>query len=239
VQKILGDAIANPELARDRARFFSVVEVYARNLGPDALPKLTELAGQFTDEEGRTYLISAFADTAGVGSPGGINAESAKKAVAAIIAIGPTLPTRAVLQARTILRALGDEAASDGSAAWRWPDRKDPAGNYRYAVTVLEKVTCGNGKTLANLHVAPFTEKGEQWPDQLQPLLLDKLKLEWLLVAAVKCKGTAEFTVTMPEAPFETDEAQARWIEEAVLTGTKAGESMGKLKVFRRESFEW
>jgi hypothetical protein len=239
IQKILVDAVGDKELARDRARFFSVVEVYARNLGQGALPRLSELAGQFTDEEGRTYLISAFADAAGVGSAGGPNPEAAKQAVAAIVALGPTLPGRAVDQARTILRTLGDELASDASAGWRWPERKDERGSYRYAVSVLEKVTCGNGKTFANLHVATFSENGQQWPDQLQALLLDKVKLQWVLVAADKCKGKADFAVIMPEAPFENGEAQARWIEEQVLAGPKAAGAVGKFKVIRRESFTW
>lgn len=238
IQKVLADAIVDSELVKDRTRLFNVLEVYARNLRGDALPALVKLANETDDPEEVTYLINAFADTTGVGSVEGMDAGIAGKAAAAIRELGPKLPTRAVEQARITLRTLGDEEASDGFAKHRWSDRYTD-GAYRYGVAVREVATCKNGKTRTNLHVAAFSEPGAQWPDQIQPLLLEKLQYEWSMTTADACKGTAEFDVQMPAEPFTDDDAQAKWVEEHVLKFEKDAATWDKAKVIRHDAFAY
>jgi len=237
IQKLLADAIVDPELSKDRTRLFNVLEVYARNLRGDALPALVKLASETDDPEELTYLVNAFADTTGIGSVEGMNREVAGKAAEAIRQLGPELPARAVEQARITLRSLGDEAGSDSFAKHRWPDRYDET--YRYGVVVKEIVTCKNDKTKANLHVAAFDEAGNQWPDQIQPQLLGKLQYEWEMDTAERCKGTAEYTVLMPKEPFEGEEAQGKWLEEQVLLFEEKAGSWDKAKVIKHESFTY
>lgn len=239
VRKLLSDALQIKEIARDRTQLFNVLEVYARNLRADAIPKLVELANGTSDAEELTYLVNAFADAAGVGSVGGADGETARKAAAAIVALGPKLPPRAVEQARTTLTALGAEGDADGMASQRWRERKDADGVYRYAVAITESVTCGNGKTLGNLHYAPFTDPGTMWPAQLEQQVLDKLQTEWALAAAAKCKGKAEFKVTMPAEPFADDAARTAWIDAQVRAFTEGATQYGKARTFKREPFTW
>ena len=220
-----------------------VIAVCRRVLGeslavhPDALPALVKLASQTDDPEELTYLVNAFADTTGIGSVEGMDKEIAGKAAEAIRKLGPELPARAVEQSRITLRTLGDEEGSDQFAQHRWPDRFDE--HYRYAVTVTEVAKCKNGKTRANLHVAAFDEGGMQWPDQIQPQLLGKLKYEWELDTADRCKGEGTFDVVMSEEPFESDEARDKWIEETVLRFEEKAGSYDKAKVFKHESFDY
>ena len=238
IQKLLADAIVDPDLAKDRTRLFNVLEVYARNLRSDAVPTLTSLANDTDDQEELLYLVNAFADTTGIGSVEGMNVEAAKTAVQAITALGPKLPPRAVEQARITLKSLNAEQESDSFAKYRWPDRYVD-GSYAYAVAVTEVANCKNGKTKAIFHVATFDEGGEMWPDQIKPQLLGKLQHEWVLDEAAGCKGEGEFMVDMPAEPFATADDQARWVEERVVAFGKTVGSYDKAKTMRRESFSY
>jgi hypothetical protein len=237
IQAFLKAAINDKQLAKDRTRLFNVLEVYARNLRAEAIPALIELANATSDEEEQTYLINAFADTTGIGSVEGLNADAASKATAAIRDLGPKLKPRAVEQARITLRTLGDEVTSDRFAAFRWPDRKTGDGNYRYAVALRESATCKNKKKIANFYVAAFDEGGVQWPDQIKPLLLEKLQYEWELTAASKCKGEGTFDVMMPDQPFAGDDERTLWIETQVKAFTDSAPGLDKAKVLRQPPF--
>lgn len=239
IQAFLRAAINDKELAKDRTRLFNVLEVYARNLRGDAIPDLIELAKATDDEEEQTYLINAFADTTGIGSVEGMNAEAAKEAAAAIKGLGTVLAPRAIEQSRITLHTLGDEETSDRFVTYRWKDRKTDDGGYRFAVVVRESATCKNQKKVANLHVAAFDESGMQWPDQIKPLLLEKLQYEWELTAAKKCKGEGAFDVTMSDQPFESDDARTFWIETQVKAFTDNTDGLHKAKVVRHEAFDW
>lgn len=238
IQKLLAGALEDPELSKDRSRLFNVLEVYARNLRGDAIPKLEALAAETSDEEELTYLVSAFADTTGVGSTDGMDQAVAVKAVSAIVKLGPKLPTRAVDQAREILRRLGDDEASDRFASFRWSDRMQD-GEYQYAVAITEVASCKNGQKRAALHLAPFTEAGNQWPDQLEAQILEKLKYEWALELADKCKGEGEFKVVMTGEPLEGPEALERWMAEQDQAWQGAAGSYDKARLVKHDGFAW
>lgn len=237
VRELLRQGIASKELARNRPQLFNVLEVYARNLRGESIPGLVELAGNTSDPEELTYLVNAFADAAGVGSVAGVDGETARQAAAAIVELGPKLPERAVEQARTTLTALDADREADMFATHRWRDRKDPEGNYRYAVSVVETVTCKNGKTQGNFHIGLFGDRGTLWPEQILEELKERLPSDWALTTAERCKGTAELTYDMPKEPFATDEDRQRWVDDQVRAFTGSASKYGKAKVLRRDPF--
>ncbi|MBW2256860.1 MAG: hypothetical protein JRI25_20010 [Deltaproteobacteria bacterium] len=212
-QALEGDVVGIGSL--DRGLFFSVLEVYARNMQGDALPTLQALALKLEEEEEVTYVINAFSDAAGVGSLQGLDREVTEQAVSALEQLGPDLPARGVDQARTTLLALDAEEAADRYAKYRWPAAYRLGGyRYRYAAVAVERVTCKNGKQMAILHHADFTEPGNLWPDQLPALIPEKLTLEWRLDGSNLCPGEHEVAFALPWAPFQTDEDRATWLHE-------------------------
>lgn len=207
------DAETKAKAGADRALFYALLEVYARNLGAAAVPKLADLAGTLTNENDLTYIVSAFADAANVGGKEGTNPDASAKAVATLAKLGPTLPPKAIEQARTTLLALGSEQVADSFSGYRWPDRKRD-GAYHYAAVASQIVTCKNGKKQATLHWADVTEPGNLWPEQVQLLIGEKLEAEWHLdEAAAKCKGTGEIAYAMPGEPLESEAARDVWLE--------------------------
>lgn len=218
VRKLLTDSLGEKETgvgAIDRARFFSVLEVYSRNLRGDALPTLQKFARELKDPEEVTYVINAFADAAGVGSLEGVDRDTATRAVAAIVELGPDLPPLAVDQARTTLLALDAERESDALAKYRWPAAYRNFGyKYGYAAVAVERVTCKNGQKLGTFHHATITDGGDVWPDQIPEVLTEKLQFEWGLDDPPGCGGTRELAWAFPVEPFETEEARSAWLAE-------------------------
>lgn len=238
IQNILIDAVKNTDMKKDQSRFFTVLEIYSRNLGNKAVPTIAALADATDDQEHLTYLVNAMGDAANVGGKEGINPAAAKSAVEALVALGEKLPPRAVEQARKTLNALGAEEEADVFAGHRWRDRKEN-GLYRYAVTVTESGTCKNGKTFSYLHHATFNESGLQWPEQIGESIGEKLVFEWELSAKDKCKGEGEISVNMPSEPFASEEDTAKWVsnQKKAFESTRAGKD--KSKVMGHEAFSY
>jgi hypothetical protein len=225
--------------ALDRGLFFSVLEVYSRNLQGEALPTLQAFALKLEDEEEVTYVINAFSDAAGVGSLQGLDREVADKAVAALNELGPDLPARGVDQARTTLLALDAKEAADRYARYRWPAAYRLGGyRYRYAAVAVERATCKNGKKLAILHHADFTEPGNLWPDQLPELIPEKLTHEWRLDGSNLCPGEHEVAFVLPWTPFQTDEDRARWMHEQLTAYRDSVEGYKKAVEKQEDPFE-
>lgn len=204
----------------DRTRFFGIVEVYARNLGKDAIPTLQELGGTLTDTEELIYLLNAFSDAAQVGSNSGTDPEAAAAAVAAIVALSPKLPPRAVESARTTLLSLGAEAEANRLAALRFADRAWPDGQLHHGLVVVETAACKKGKTWVGVHVGEGVHGGVWWPDQMQAQA-DAAAGGWTYELAGKCKGTSTNTVLVSPEPLAPD-ALKSWQDEQVREASKA-----------------
>lgn len=215
IQGLLADEVAaSTEGGRiaDNRRFFALLEIYARNLGGDAVPTLSRLADEVEDDEAEAYVINAFADAAQVGSETGMNPAIAAASVQSIVELAPELSERAILQARTTLVALGAEKEADSLAKHRWPERFD--GAYEYGAVATEIVSCRNGKQQGYFHFAPFREPGRLWPEQIELLLEEKLSFEWELDAAERCRGEGTTKVVMPSEPFPDEKSATAWFEE-------------------------
>jgi hypothetical protein len=220
----------------DATGFFSVLEAYARNLGADAVPTLSALGKSQTNPEVLSYVVNAFADAANVGSVEGTNLETADLAIAAIVELGPTLPERAVIQARTTLTTLDAEREADRFAKYRWPAQLQN-DQYMYSVVALEDMVCKNGKKYAYLHHASFSEAGNMWPEQIEALLTEKLTFEWKLDHATRCKGEGEVTITMTKEPLAGEDAREAWLTDQVKAYEAPREEYKKARVVEQPDF--
>jgi hypothetical protein len=220
----------------DATGFFSILEAYARNLGAAAVPTLSALGNSQTNPEVLSYVVNAFADAANVGSVEGTNLDTADLAIAAIIELGPTLPERAVLQARTTLTTLDAEREADRFAKYRWPAQLID-GQYTYGVVALEEMVCKNGKKYAYLHHASFSEAGNMWPEQIEALLTEKLSFEWELDHAQRCKGEGEVTLTMTKEPFDGKDAKKTWFNDQFKAFKATREEHKKARVVEQSDF--
>ncbi|MBM4365874.1 MAG: hypothetical protein FJ102_06630 [Deltaproteobacteria bacterium] len=185
--------------ASERSRFKAILETLARNLGKDAIPMLQERAAAEKDSELSAYVVGAFADAAGVGSASGMNAAAAEAAIAAIIALAPTLPEAGLEQARTTLLALGSEQRSDEMAAHRYRSVAQADGSLQYAVYVSKVATCKKDSRV-EVHTATVTGASRTWPDQLVARVKPTVDLfEWHLPK--DCVG--DVAITGSSAPLK------------------------------------
>ncbi|MCB9798010.1 MAG: hypothetical protein H6741_35480, partial [Alphaproteobacteria bacterium] len=165
-----------------------------------------------------TYVISAFADAAQVGSEAGQDAEATEAAVAAILEVAPQLPERGLEQARTTLTSLGAEDAASSLATYRFDSLKWEDGNLHYGLLVVENATCKKGDTRLGVHVTSVVNGGDLWPDQVAASIGGAAQAAYTYEVAKKCKGTSEFEVRITEGPVSPSalsEWQTEQLEEA------------------------
>lgn len=230
VRQLLTDALSSPTVGRgtrNRTQFASILDTYARNLGRDALPKLTEYLGTARDDEEASLMLGAFGEASNIGSAQGTDPETARLAVEAIVAASPKLGPQALVRARGLLVSLDAQAASDALAAQRWRDRMTN-GAYTYGVAVVEDITCKNGDQRVALHLGSFTEPGAAWPDQLAAKAQERIGTAWTFDGAAKCKGTETLTVTTSVEPLTADtlpvfhQAQSEAVKPKLAGAAKA-----------------
>lgn len=213
VQNMLKTAVASR--TADRSRYFSILSVFARNLGKDAVPVLRAMLEKETDPEIAATLVQTFLDAA--------DADPAAKApaVEAILALAPTLPDQAVNQARTALLTLGAEAESDSMALFRYDAVKQADGSLLYGVAVIEVATCKKGDTRVEVHAAKLKDPGRTWPDQLAARVKDHITAGFSLTLASRCKGTSTLTTVTPEQPFKDAAAYDAWVQGVIEEAAK------------------
>ena len=188
----------------------AVLETLARNLGRQAIPLLEAALKADTDPERASYIVGAFADAAGVGSVAGINHDAAQAAVASISTLAPSLPERAIEQARTTLLALQDELMSDSMAAHRYHSLAQADGSLQYGLYVTKVATCKKDSKI-EVHTALVTNAGKTWPDDVvdraQPSVA---QFAWHLPK--DCIG--DVLVVASPAPFKNAAGFEAWVDE-------------------------
>jgi len=212
IQSIL-QAQLDKGVGADRSRFVGVLEVYSRNLGAGAFPMLENLGKTQHDPEVLTYVVSAFADAAGVGTDNA-DPKVAAQAVGIITELAPTWPDKAVEQARITLNALGDDRASDMLVVVRYKSDVQDDGRLLYGTVVLEDAACKNGKHTQIIHYAEVQDPGQTWPDQLREKVDAAVRHAWNPALAEKCKGTGTVDVKIPEGPFANEKAYDAWVKQ-------------------------
>ena len=95
-------------------------------------------------------------------------------------------------------------------------------GNLLYGTVVFENATCKNGKIQQRYHVAPVTDPGQTWPDQLEEKVQSTVDANWELNLAERCKGEGEIKILVPDVPFENKEAMRKWFKSVIKQNTNA-----------------
>ncbi|MDP2312011.1 MAG: hypothetical protein Q8P41_03835 [Pseudomonadota bacterium] len=214
VQELLRTRVAMT--TGDRAIYKGILEVFARNLGKDAVPVLKAAAQTEKDPELSGFLVDAFANAAGVGREGGADQETVKLAVAAINDVAPLLPEKAIEQARTTLLSLGAEADSDRLAGIRYKNALQPSGGLLYGVVTTETATCKKGDVRVIIHHAPINEAGRTWPNQVNERIQAAVNGTFDLKLATSCKGTGANETLTPAAPFTDAAGYQAWVDEMI-----------------------
>jgi len=213
IQSLLTEIMEEPSLRErdNRSRFFGILDVYARNLGAEAIPELERLATVLEDKRERTLVVRAYADAAQVGTLGGSDATVLPIAVASLERVAPHLSTDGIESLRDTLMALDAPEAAGNMVRYRWPDRlKD--NRYTYVAYAIESVTCKNGKTLAIFHYGDILEAPTRWPTG-HPEGLD-LPTHWSLDAAARCKGTGGTNMVVIGEPVIDDAHAEAWLQQ-------------------------
>jgi len=198
IQSLLAHEVDNP--SDDRSRFMGVLEVYARNLGIAAIPRLGALATELQDPQEVGLVINAFGDAAGVGSVEGASPEATTLAIETLVEIAPSLPAKIVDQVRSVLVALGAQEASDNLAAVRYADRVQPDGNLHYGVVAIATHSCKKG-TVLQIHSAALHQPGTLWPDQLADPVRKTMGETWDLAPGKKCTVEGELELFLTPSP--------------------------------------
>ncbi|MEL6346779.1 MAG: hypothetical protein AAFV53_26945 [Myxococcota bacterium] len=207
----------------DRGQFFGVLEAYARSAEAAAVPKLAKLARDIDDPEADVNIVNAFADAAQVGSAGGMNQATAKKAVRTIVTLAPDLSPKGVEQARITLSTLLAEEESDKLAAIRYADAAQDDDTFLWGVIVSENADCKGGKKpMQRIHSAKVVDDGRTWADQVLDKVQASVDTVWALDLAARCKVDANTTYYVPNAPFADAEAYRAWVDETVSEITRA-----------------
>ena len=227
IQALLLDQVQTP--SSDRTRFLGTLEVFARNLGKDALPYLKTLVITGEREEDLTYIVNAFADAAQVGSFDGADTETAALAVAALFELAPHLPHQALPQASTTLVALGAGDRAGDLAGAHFRDRIWEDGKLHYGLLVSESAVCKKGRLQVVLHTTEVTEAGHDWIRNLRPQV-DAAMEAWTFDLAGSCKGQArEREVFLSPEPL-LDPADLDGYQQAIRRQVE-GTSPSKIEV--------
>jgi hypothetical protein len=213
IQALLTEIMAEPSLRErnNRSRFFGILDVYARNLGAEAIPELERLVTELADRRERTLVVRAYADAAQVGTLGGSDLAVLPVAIASLERVAPHLPTDGIESLRDTLMALDAPEVAGAMVRYRWPDRLRN-GRYTYVAYAIESVTCKNGKTQAIFHYGDIQEAPTRWPNGQADAL--HLPSHWGLDAAAQCKGTGETTLAVIEEPVMDDAHAESWLQQ-------------------------
>jgi len=212
IQEILRKEIDEP--SSNRARFFSVLEVYASNLGDDSIMRLLELAGELEDPEELTFVVSAFADAAQVGSTAGQDMKATATAVEALVSLVPTLDGAPLEQARTTLESLGALEEASKVPAMRYSELLWEDGRFHYGLVAVETAQCKNGKIRLCTHNGSLAEKGERFPHTVKAAAAEATSFSWVFPIAEKCKGSQTLEFFVSPMPFSSPEEIVRYHQE-------------------------
>lgn len=214
VQTLLQGAVDRAK--NDRMLYPALLSTYARNVGKASIPYIEEHLKTETDATVVIDLVGALPDAAGVGSPGGANADAVTVADAALTQVAARLPEKSMDAVRAAFLSLGDEPAADGAVAMRYKSLLQPEGGLLYGVVAVENATCKKGDTRIEIHTAPVKDTGHTWPDQLLERVDPAARAAFDLDLAENCKGTSKISFTVPEAPFKDAAAYKLWVDKAL-----------------------
>ncbi len=213
----------------DRVMFSSVLDTFATNAGADSIATIRAIAEQEATQKSPDPLVyidlvRVLPSAGGVGDPAGANIDRLRAATEALNGMAPTLPERAITEARKAYLALGDEVASDHLVALRYKSVLQDS-KLLYGVVAVEKATCKKGDVRVTLHAAPVWDAGRTWPDQLAERVKPNADNVFEPNLAETCKGTGTVEYVVPEAPFASMADYNTWVvaQKQVVDRANAG----------------
>lgn len=217
VQELLRGVVMTPKV---EARYFSVLSIFSRNLGKNAIPVIKTLLEQRTETELLVNLVSALSDAALSDVSAG-DASARALAVSTILEVAPKLPVQAINQARITLIGLGAEAESDGLVAVRYSSVLQADKSLIYGAVILDVATCKKGDTKVEIHVVQVNDSGHTWPDQLLERVKTQTSGSIALDLGARCKGTSVPEYIVSTEPFKDVAAFQAWADEQVKAAEK------------------
>lgn len=203
-----GQVESPPEKQFDE-KFNTIVGVYAKRLGADAMPSLTKGAMKAGKSGPFEAMIGAMEDSVAPSLGEDMSPENRALLESSLVSVAQKVgPDKA--------RAVADRLANSGSEAAAakllpaiYPDRVQAGGSFLYGGAAFEAADCKGAKTLV-IHYAQVSEPGARWNilgEVEAPLRAAKPKLD-------KCKaesGDPWSTAVSPE-PLKDAKAVDAWV---------------------------
>ena len=201
--------VENPPEKQFDEKFNTIVGVYAKRLGAEAIPSLTKGAIKAGKNGPFEAMITAMEDSVAPSLGEDMSPETRALLEGAFVSVAQKVgPDKA--------RAVADRLANSGSEAVAakllpavYPERVQASGGFLYGGAAFEAADCKGVKTLV-IHYAPVTEPGKRWNilgEVEAPLRAIKPKLD-------KCKAESAdpwSTAVSPE-PLKDGKAVEAWV---------------------------
>ncbi len=217
VRELLTEEIEASEANHDN--YLGLLDVWARNLGPEALPRLREMVLNESDPEIQSYIVNAFGSTARPGSVYEGSDAAALAAATAITEIAPSLSMDGLRQARPVLEALGAMEASASLPGAHFESSMWSDGRLHYGVLVVDSARCSRGRIRIGVYVSEFVEAGSRFPEQVAEQALSFMETELGPFQEYEnCRGGEglPLEVIVSEVPMLSPEVLDVWIASKI-----------------------
>jgi hypothetical protein len=217
VRELLTEEIEASEANHDN--YLGLLDVWARNLGPEALPRLREMVLSESDPEIQSYIVNAFGSTARPGSVYEGSEDAALAAATAITEIAPALSLDGLRQTIPVLEALGAMEASTSLPGAHFESSMWSDGLLHYGVIVVDSARCSRGRIIIGAHVSEFTEAGRRFPEEVAEQARGAMDAALAPFQEYEnCRGGEglPLEVIVSEVPMLSPEVMAVWVAAKV-----------------------
>jgi len=214
VRALLAEEIENSGANHDN--FYALLDVWARNVGPEALPRLKDMVVNESDPEIQGYIVNAFGSTARPGSVYEGSEEAISAASTAITEIAPSLSIDGLRQAIPILEGLGAMEAAASLPGAHFASSMWDDGLLHYGVLVVDSARCSRGRIRIGVHVSEFTESGTRFPEQVAQQAPDAMHDALAPFQEYEnCRGgeALPLEIIVSESPLVSSDVMAAWVE--------------------------
>jgi len=214
VRVLLTEEIERSEA--NHGNFLGLLDVWARNVGSEALPRLREMLENESDPEIQGYIVNAFGSTARPGSVYEGSEAAALAASTAITEIAPLLSLDGLRQATPVLEALGAMEAAASLPGAHFASSMWDDGLLHYGVLVVDSARCSRGRIRIGVHVSEFTESGSRFPEQVAQQAPDAMHDALAPFEEYEnCRGgeALPLEIIVSESPLVSSDVMAAWVE--------------------------
>ena len=215
-------ALLTEEIERSEANhgnFLGLLDVWARNVGPEALPRLREMVASESDPEIQGYIVNAFGSTARPGSVYEGSEAAALAAATAITEIAPVLSIDGLRQAIPVLEGLGAMEAAASMPGAHFASSMWDDGLLHYGVIVVDSARCSRGRIRIGIYVAELTESGTRFPEQVLQQAPEAMHDDLAPFQEYEnCRGGEALSteVIVSESPLVSEDVMAAWVDAKI-----------------------